>query len=167
MRATADAGRLGRALAGGSCVLVAATVPDGGGGGAWGRRAPPVDLSGCDALDPPRGAPPPLPGWPRGPGGPERLVGFARASTDFRIVATIDDVAVAPELQGRGVGRRMVERLLRELGRLGVEDVAVSAPGADAAAFFAGCGFGGDPLGAVPMQVPLPAPGGGAARQDS
>ena len=142
-------------------------MPEGGGGGAWGRRAPPVDLSVCDALDPPRGAPPPLPGWPRGPGGPERLVGFARASTDFRIVATIDDVAVAPELQGRGVGRRMVERLLRELGRLGVEDVAVSAPGADAAAFFAGCGFGGDPLGAVPMQVPLPAPGGGAARKDS
>ena len=137
---------------------MAATVRDGGGGGGGGEGA--VDLSCCDPVAPPPPAAPPLPGWPAfpRPGGQARLVGFARASTDFRIVATIDDVAVAPEIQRRGVGRTLVERLLRDLGRLGVEDVALTAPGDAAEAFFARCGFGDDPLGAVPMFAPLMQP---------
>jgi len=147
--ATADAERLGRALASGGCVLVAATVRYGGAGVGGCEGA--VDLSCCDSVAPR------LPGWPAfsRPGGQARLVGFARASTDFRIVATIDDVAVAPEIQRRGVGRTLIKRLLRDLGRLGVEDVALTAPGDAAEAFFAHCGFGDDPLGAVPMFAPL------------
>lgn len=39
------------------------------------------------------------------------LVGFARAIGDAALVSTIHDVAVLPELQGRGIGAALVERL--------------------------------------------------------
>jgi len=41
-----------------------------------------------------------------------QLVGFCRASSDGRYRAVLWDVVVAPELQGQGLGRRLVEALL-------------------------------------------------------
>lgn len=43
------------------------------------------------------------------------LVGAARATSDGVFYATVFDVVVAPEHQGRGVGRLIVEALLAEL----------------------------------------------------
>jgi GNAT superfamily N-acetyltransferase len=45
----------------------------------------------------------------------DRLVGFARAISDRRIHAYIDDVVVEPEHQRRGIGGTLVKRLLDAL----------------------------------------------------
>jgi N-acetylglutamate synthase-like GNAT family acetyltransferase len=42
----------------------------------------------------------------------KRLVGFARASSDCVYRATIWDVVVHPEMQGGGIGRKLVETIL-------------------------------------------------------
>ena len=42
----------------------------------------------------------------------KRLVGFGRASTDGIYRAVLWDIVVAGDLQGRGLGRRVVEALL-------------------------------------------------------
>lgn len=44
-----------------------------------------------------------------------QLVGIGRAVTDGEYYATIFDVGVRPEYQGKGVGRRMLEALMKEL----------------------------------------------------
>ena len=43
------------------------------------------------------------------------LVGFARAAGDATLVATLHDVAVLPELQGRGLGAQLLSRLTRKV----------------------------------------------------
>jgi ribosomal protein S18 acetylase RimI-like enzyme len=50
-----------------------------------------------------------------------RLVGFGRATSDGVFRAVLWDVVVAGEHQGRGLGRRIVEALLREPALQGVE----------------------------------------------
>ena len=42
----------------------------------------------------------------------KRLVGFGRAASDGRYRAVLWDIVVAGDLQGRGLGRRVVEALL-------------------------------------------------------
>lgn len=44
-----------------------------------------------------------------------QCVGFARATSDGHLVATIWDVAVLPVLQKRGLGSALIERLLQRL----------------------------------------------------
>lgn len=41
----------------------------------------------------------------------EKLVGFLRAFTDFYFDCYVNDIAVDPEYQGNGVGRKLVEHL--------------------------------------------------------
>ncbi|MBI5198388.1 MAG: GNAT family N-acetyltransferase, partial [Nitrospirae bacterium] len=41
-----------------------------------------------------------------------RLLGMARVLTDFVVRATLYDVIVRPEVQGKGVGRMLVEKAL-------------------------------------------------------
>ena len=50
-----------------------------------------------------------------------RLVGFGRATSDGVFRAVLWDVVVAGEHQGQGLGRRIVEALLREPALQGVE----------------------------------------------
>lgn len=45
----------------------------------------------------------------------ERLIGASRAITDGEYHGLIYDVAVDPEYQGQGVGRRMMEELLKRM----------------------------------------------------
>jgi len=57
----------------------------------------------------------------------ERLVGMARAFGDGAIYAAIVDVVVRPEFQKRGVGNRMMERLMAELKRLDLHRIYLRA----------------------------------------
>jgi ribosomal protein S18 acetylase RimI-like enzyme len=52
-----------------------------------------------------------------------RLVGFARATSDGVYRATIWDVVVHPAYQGAGIGRKLVERILRDPAIIIVERV--------------------------------------------
>ena len=52
-----------------------------------------------------------------------RLVGFGRASSDGISRAVLWDIVVAGDLQGRGLGRRVVEELLHDPAVAGVERV--------------------------------------------
>ncbi|XP_073100567.1 GCN5-related N-acetyltransferase 3, chloroplastic-like isoform X5 [Elaeis guineensis] len=60
-----------------------------------------------------------------------RLVGFGRAVSDGGLTASIHDIVVIPSLQRRGIGQKIVERIIR--------------------LFFKACGFGGDSLGSTTM----------------
>ena len=53
----------------------------------------------------------------------DRLVGFARATSDGVYRATIWDVVVHPAYQGTGIGRKLVERILRDPAIVRVERV--------------------------------------------
>jgi predicted N-acetyltransferase YhbS len=50
----------------------------------------------------------------------DQLIGAARAITDGVSHAMICDTAVAPEWQGRGIGRHMVQEILRDLSGIKV-----------------------------------------------
>lgn len=78
------------------------------------------------------------------------LVAFARATSDRALTASIHDVAVAPSLQGRGIGRHLMHRMVREIGRYGIADIAVMAD-PQTKPFFRRCGFGSDILGSTAM----------------
>ncbi len=68
----------------------------------------------------------------------DRLVGFARAVTDGVQRAYIDDLLVAPEHRGSGIGRALVAGLLELLKPIPV--VTVCSP-ADLAPFYEAAGF--------------------------
>lgn len=53
----------------------------------------------------------------------KRLVGFGRATSDGCSRAVLWDIVVAGDLQGHGLGRRVVEELLHSRGVAGVERV--------------------------------------------
>jgi hypothetical protein len=47
--------------------------------------------------------------------GPKVLVGFVRAVGDAALVATVHDIAVLPEMRGKGLGKILVEKLTDEV----------------------------------------------------
>jgi GNAT superfamily N-acetyltransferase len=68
------------------------------------------------------------------------LVGFANVAWDGNAHAFLIDVAVAPDRQREGIGRRMVARAVEEAGRAGCEWVHVDyEPRLDP--FYGACGF--------------------------
>lgn len=60
-------------------------------------------------------------------GGPGRLVGLARCTSDGAFNATIWDVLVDPELQGQGLGKALVERVVRTLLKREITNVTLFA----------------------------------------
>lgn len=78
------------------------------------------------------------------------LVAFGRATSDRALTASIHDIAVAPSLQGQGIGRRLVQRIVREICRYGIADISVMAS-REIRPFFRACGFGSDILGSTAM----------------
>lgn len=78
------------------------------------------------------------------------LVAFGRATSDRALTASIHDLAVAPSLQGQGIGRRLVQRIVREICRYGISDISVMA-NREIRPFFRACGFGSDILGSTAM----------------
>jgi hypothetical protein len=71
------------------------------------------------------GGPPPPPG--------SRLIGLARCTSDGAFNATIWDVLVDPEFQGQGLGKALVEGLVRTLLRRDITNITLFADGKGAA----------------------------------
>jgi GNAT superfamily N-acetyltransferase len=69
----------------------------------------------------------------------DRLVGAGRAITDGLFNAYLPDIAVHPDCRGRGIGRKIIELLLKKCRAFyNITAVAEDRP---AEAFFRGCGL--------------------------
>ncbi|KAL7588340.1 hypothetical protein Lser_V15G36058 [Lactuca serriola] len=96
-----------------------------------------------------------------------KLVGFGRAVSDNGLTASIYDVMVQtlnklvaysstfqhkviPSLQGRGIGRMILQRIIRLLTNKGIYDIAALCSDQEMG-FFKACGFGDDILGSTTM----------------
>ncbi|THU44435.1 hypothetical protein C4D60_Mb02t07340 [Musa balbisiana] len=79
-------------------------------------------------------------------GGPGKPVAFARATGDGVFNAVVWDVVVEPSLQGMGLGRAVMERLVAELRRRGVSNIALYAE-PRVVGFYRPLGFAADPDG--------------------
>ena len=75
-----------------------------------------------------------------------RLVGLARATSDHAFNATIWDVLVCPSLQGQGLGKALVEHLVRTLLRREIGNITLFAD-AGVVPFYGQLGFEADPDG--------------------
>ena len=75
-----------------------------------------------------------------------RLVGFARCTGDGVIEATIWDVAVNPVYQGLGLGKELMNYILKELKRIGISKVTLFAD-ADVVSFYKKQGWVLEPKG--------------------
>lgn len=68
----------------------------------------------------------------------KNLIGIARAISDFAWVAYLSHLAVLPEYQGKGIGKELVDLLLREIG----DEVSLLVHSADrATGFYESAGF--------------------------
>lgn len=80
------------------------------------------------------------------PEGSGRLVGLARCTSDGAFNATIWDVLVDPDLQGNGLGKAMVEQLVRTLLKREITNITLFAD-AKVVNFYKQLGFEADPEG--------------------
>jgi aralkylamine N-acetyltransferase len=79
-------------------------------------------------------------------GGFNRLIGFARATSDHAFNATIWDVVVHPEFQGKGLGKALMEEVVKELRRADISNISLFAD-AHVVDFYRQLGFNADPEG--------------------
>ena len=56
------------------------------------------------------------------------LVGYARATSDLALVATVHEVRVRADVQGIGVGRGLMRNVTREITRNQVYDIGLITP---------------------------------------
>jgi ribosomal protein S18 acetylase RimI-like enzyme len=75
-----------------------------------------------------------------------RLIGFARATSDHAFNATIWDVVVHPTFQGRGLGKCLMQEVIRELRRADISNISLFAD-SHVVDFYRGLGFSADPEG--------------------
>ncbi|WCJ39216.1 Acyl-CoA N-acyltransferases (NAT) superfamily protein [Euphorbia peplus] len=78
------------------------------------------------------------------------LVGFGRAVSDFGLTAAIYDVMVIPSLQRMGIGKMIVNRMIRILTSRDIYDISALCS-INESLFFKACGFGDDLLGSTTM----------------
>ncbi|XP_050387096.1 uncharacterized protein LOC126803339 [Argentina anserina] len=79
-----------------------------------------------------------------------QLVGFGRAVSDQGLTASIYDVMVIPSLQGMGIGKMIVKRIIRILTSRDIYDIAALCSESESS-FFKACGFGDDILCSTAM----------------
>ncbi|MEO1067616.1 MAG: GNAT family N-acetyltransferase [Cyanobacteria bacterium J06638_6] len=75
-----------------------------------------------------------------------RLVGFSRATSDHAFNATIWDVVVHPDFQGRGLGKELMRQLIKKLRSEDISNVTLFAD-PQVVEFYKGLGFMPDPEG--------------------
>ncbi|GMH38464.1 hypothetical protein BSKO_06348 [Bryopsis sp. KO-2023] len=76
----------------------------------------------------------------------EELIGLARATSDHAFNATIWDVVVDPAYQGQGLGKALVEHMVRALLRRDIGNITLYAD-ANVVPFYQNLGFEADPDG--------------------
>jgi predicted GNAT family acetyltransferase len=84
----------------------------------------------------------------------EKLIGLARATSDHAFNATIWDVLVDPEFQGQGLGKALVEHMVRSLLRRDITNITLFAD-SKVVDFYKQLGFECDPEG-IKVRRPLP-----------
>lgn len=79
-------------------------------------------------------------------GNTKRLIGFARATSDHAFNATIWDVVVHPDYQGKGMGKALMKFVLKKLRNEEISNVTLFAD-PHVVDFYRGIGFMPDPEG--------------------
>ncbi len=75
-----------------------------------------------------------------------RLIGFARATSDHAFNATIWDVVVHPDYQGKGMGKALMKYMIKKLRNEDISNVTLFAD-PQVVDFYRGLGFISDPEG--------------------
>lgn len=78
--------------------------------------------------------------------GSKKLIGMARATSDHAFNATIWDVLVDPDYQGQGLGKALVEKLVRALLQRDIGNITLFAD-SQVVEFYRNLGFQPDPEG--------------------
>ncbi|MBF2096849.1 MAG: GNAT family N-acetyltransferase [Gloeomargaritaceae cyanobacterium C42_A2020_066] len=79
-------------------------------------------------------------------GAQRRLIGFARATSDHAFNATLWDVVVHPEFQGQGLGKTLMDQIIRELRQQDISNITLFAD-PQVIGFYQQMGFLTDPEG--------------------
>lgn len=79
-------------------------------------------------------------------GSRKRLIGFSRATSDHAFNATIWDVVVHPDSQGKGLGKALMKQLIKKLRSEDISNVTLFAD-PDVVNFYKQLGFMPDPEG--------------------
>ncbi len=79
-------------------------------------------------------------------GNRKRLIGFSRATSDHAFNATIWDVVVHPDSQGKGLGKALMKQLIKKLRSEDISNVTLFAD-PDVVNFYKQLGFMPDPEG--------------------
>ncbi|XP_051131364.1 histone acetyltransferase TAP1 isoform X2 [Andrographis paniculata] len=78
--------------------------------------------------------------------GQKKLIGMARATSDHAFNATIWDVLVDPSYQGQGLGKALIEKLIRALLQRDIGNISLFAD-SQVVEFYRNLGFEPDPEG--------------------
>lgn len=79
-------------------------------------------------------------------GASRRLIGFARATSDHAFNATVWDVVVHPKAQGKGLGKALMNYLIKRLRQQDISNITLFAD-AGVVQFYGRLGFVPDPEG--------------------
>nr|WGH12990.1 hypothetical protein Ycf52 [Echinothamnion sp.] len=80
----------------------------------------------------------------------KRLIGFARVTSDGSFNATIWDVAIHPEFQGKGLGKDLMNKVIKELRKHDISTITLFAD-PEVIKFYKHIGFMIDPDGVKGM----------------
>nr|YP_009314863.1 Hypothetical protein ycf52 [Scinaia undulata]SCW23318.1 Hypothetical protein ycf52 [Scinaia undulata] len=78
------------------------------------------------------------------------LIGFARATSDYAFNATIWDVVVHPDFQGKGLGRALMDQTIKQLRLADITTITLFAD-PQVISFYKNLGFINDPDGVKGM----------------